>query len=131
MISKEILKNIKGKSPIYDESYIRKQLKATSQTDIIKGIVEIIKNGVDAYIEEKEEGLNGCNKEKINIIVNSIKKTITIVNFAKGMSEEDWEVALRIGGDTGSKKESKTGAHGYGMKEAAWAFENTLITSIH
>ncbi|MFH1917730.1 MAG: ATP-binding protein [Nanoarchaeota archaeon] len=131
MISEEKFKNIKGESPIYDESYGRKQLKATNQIDIIKGIVEIIKNGVDAYIEENEEELEGCNKEKIQIFANSIQKTISITNFAKGMSEKDWSQALKIGGDTGSKKESKTSAHGYGMKEASWAFENTIITSIN
>lgn len=131
MILKEKLNKIKGESPIYDESYGRKAFKATGQLDIIKGIVEIIKNGVDAYIEEKDDNLNECHKEKIKIILNSIRRTITIINFAEGMPIEVFETALKIGGDTGSEKEKKTGAHGYGMKEAAWAFENAIITSIN
>lgn len=120
--------NLVGESPKYDESYHRKQFKSKSPSDIVKAIVEIVKNGVDAYIEEK--GAENCINEKIDIVINRKDRTINIINYAEGMDIKTFEKALRIGGDTGSKKEQKTGAHGYGMKEAAWAFDSCRILTV-
>jgi len=131
LIDKEKLQYLKGIRPEYDARYDRKQFMSKYQSDIIKGIVEIIKNGVDAYINEKGE--ENCYKEKINVILEKYKRNndrVKIINFAEGMSGDEFTKALKVGADTASNKESVTGAHGYGMKEAAWAFKQTKIISI-
>jgi len=46
------------------------------------------------------------------------------------MSYQEFEDAMKVGADTSSNKQSVTGAHGYGMKEAAWAFKQARIISI-
>jgi len=128
MIDKKNIGNLEGESPVYDENYNKKQFKSKTQADIIKSIVEIIKNGVDAYIEEKGEN---CKSEQIDISFDTKDKSLKIINYAKGMDIETFKKALRIGGDTGSTNENKTGAHGYGMKEASWAFEFAKIITIN
>lgn len=114
-----------GESPKYDERYSKKQFKSKSEKDIIKSIVEIVKNGVDAYIEEK--GAEKCDSELIDVVINRNDRSIKVINYAEGMDGKTFEKALHVGSDTGSKKDEKTGAHGYGMKEAAWSFEKSKI----
>ena len=128
MIDKKNINNLEGESPIYDENYNKKQFKSKTKTDIIKSVVEIIKNGVDAYDEEKGEE---CESEQIDILFDAKDRSLKIVNYAKGMNLDTFKKALRIGGDTGSTNENKTGAHGYGMKEASWAFEFAKIITIN
>jgi hypothetical protein len=125
------LKQLDGKRPEYDVRYDKREFKSKYQADIIKGIVEIIKNGVDAYINDKGE--ENCHKEKITVILESVNRKndfIKIVNFAKGMNSQEFSKAMKVGADTSSDKEGVTGAHGYGMKEAAWAFNQARIISI-
>jgi len=131
IIEKEKLNQLNGERPVYDARYDKREFKSNYQTDIIKGIVEIIKNSVDAYINDKGE--ENCHKEKITVILESEKRKndfIKIVNFAKGMNFQEFDKAMKIGADTSSDKQSVTGAHGYGMKEAAWAFKQARIISI-
>ncbi len=53
LLEEDKIKELDGERPKYDRRFDRKSFKSTQQVDIIKGIVEIIKNGVDAYINEK------------------------------------------------------------------------------
>ena len=132
MINPEKLEKLKGESPIISDRYHQRAFKSRYQSDLIKGIVEIIKNSVDAYINEKGE--ENCSQEEIKIRLENLhtkNPIIKIINFARGMDYNTFKKALRIGEDTSGDKESITGAHGYGMKEAAWAFKNAKIISIH
>ena len=127
MIKKRI-SSLHGEVPQYAEDHHRKTFKARSQGDLIKGIVEIIKNGVDAYLEEKKV-LD--DKKSIDIFWDAKRKFIRIINYAEGMSPEKFKKALKVGGTSEDKEiEEKTGAHHFGMKEAAWAFEYTRIVSV-
>lgn len=125
------LEKLKGERPKYAERFDIRAFKSHYPSDLVKGIVEIIKNGVDAYIKEKGEN---CSKEEIKVILenlNTKNPIVRIVNFAKGMDFEDFEKALDIGADTSGENEGVTGAHGYGMKEAAWAFKQAKIVTIN
>ena len=113
-------------SPQYDARFSRRSFEPKDQKDILKGVVEIIKNGIDAYLREKGE--KNCDKEKIDIKINSAKKTIKIINRAEGMDSQTFKEALKIGSDTSG--EIGSGAHGYGMKEAVWAFKRATIISV-
>ena len=131
VLDEKKLRRLDGQRPEYDRRFDKLSFKSRYQTDIIKGIVEIIKNGVDAYIKEKGE--DNCKKEKINVILDSETRkndVVRIINFAKGMNHEEFNKAMKVGADTSGDKEAVTGAHGYGMKEAAWAFSQATIITI-
>ncbi len=130
-INEDKLKHLDSERPIYDERQDQRTFQSRYQSDLIKGIVEIIKNGVDAYINDKGE--ENCNQEEIKIVLerlNTKNPIIKIINFAEGMNSEEFKKALRIGADTSGNNESVTGAHGYGMKEASWAFKTTRIITV-
>lgn len=132
VLTNEKLKQLNGEKPQYSDRYHRRAFKSKYQDDLIKGIVEIIKNGIDAYINDKGE--DNCDEEEIKVILETKKRKndiVKIVNFAGGMSYDAFKKALRVGEDTSGDKESVTGAHGYGMKEAAWAFKQTKIVTLH
>ena len=46
------------------------------------------------------------------------------------MTFQQFKDALKVGADTSGERESVTGAHGYGMKEAAWAFKQAKVITI-
>lgn len=128
IISDVKLKELNGEKPQYSDRYHRKAFKSKYQSDLIKGIVEIIKNGVDAYVNESEFEKN---KERlIKVYLDTQKGLVRITNFAKGMDYVTFGKALKVGEDTSGNKEGTTGAHGYGMKEAAWAFKQTKIITL-
>ena len=132
VIEKEKFKDLKVERPKYVERFDQRAFKSKCQSDLIKGIVEIVKNGVDAYINEKGDAT--CKQEEIKIgleNMNTKNPIVKIVNFAKGMNFIKFETALGVGADTSSDKESVTGAHGYGMKEAALAFKQAKIVTIN
>tara|TARA_Y100000310_G_scaffold344459_1_gene457337 strand:- start:2123 stop:4366 length:2244 start_codon:yes stop_codon:yes gene_type:complete len=129
IIGKDKLQQLDGEKPRIGDRQHRRMFQSKYQYQIIKGVVEIIKNGADAYLNEVGE--SKCNKEVIKIVLDSLKRKnnfIKITNFAPGMNSEMFEKALEVGADTSGK--FGAGAHGYGMKEASWAFDTARIISV-
>ncbi len=129
ILSNEKIKDLDGEQPMVADRYFNRTLKSKYQSDLVKGIVEIIKNGVDAYIDEKGE--ENCNQEEIKLVLDTKNDKVKVINYARGMNLDKFTQALKLGEDTSSEKAEVTGSHGYGMKEAAWAFKIAYITSIH